>query len=132
MRSHGAEQGSSDSDKKIIDANDLLEALLGDGLSTPKVRRQSPEFESPPNGGSNGRQKKAAVSAGLATPTLPSSNHARPFDEPRLTSDRRTSSKAYLIPDGGCRRKRDRRSSRSSMRSGVWWMMRSYNDNDSR
>lgn len=61
-----------------------------------------------------------------------SSDPDRPFDDPRSRQDRRLNSQPYLMPEGGCRRKRNRRSRRSMMRGGFWWMQRTYTNKKNR
>lgn len=46
------------------------------------------------------------------------------FEDPRQHKDRRVAHHPDLIPEGGCRRKMERRSDRINL--GCWWMKRKY------
>lgn len=157
MQTGRSEQGSSGTQNGSRQTVDLLESLLA-GDTTPttkKSRKPSTELstELPASGNrdvTNPSSRLAAVAqdtvAQRRTVTqstranerandvsdLPSSHSARPFDEPRSRQDRRAKQQPFLIPDSGCRRKRDRRVNRSLMRNRPWWMLRSYSDKEIR
>ncbi len=46
------------------------------------------------------------------------------FEDPRKVKDRRIAHRPELIPEGGCRRKHERRTDRINL--GYWWMKRQY------
>ena len=48
------------------------------------------------------------------------------FEDPRAGRERRQENLPYLMPEEGCRRRRNRRAWRSGISRRKWWMMRSY------
>ena len=152
MQTGRPEHGGSGKQNRSRQTVDLLESMLSADMLSGDIKsinhksnkdvtklqnsNGTDNVESTSTGVSSrlsGMGKLAKVAERTTGPSrVPSSDAAQPFDEPRSKKDRRASQQPYLIPDSGCRRKRDRRVNRSLMRNRPWWMLRSYADKEIR
>lgn len=145
MRLRESERVNSERTKNTsISATDLLKTVVaGDArkpISNASAQRTdglraetNSEFFVENTSSIKSEEKKTSTKKNMNVErSQPSSNPDQPFEEPRSRQDRRLSSQPYLIPEGGCRRKRNRRSRRSIMRGGSWWMQRTYANRENR